>query len=674
MNLLFEPAVRVLGRLRLAGKFLLIFLVFMVPLTWLVFSDVSDEARRIRRIEGEVAGLAYLQALRPLYERMARIRGMTHAYLQGADAFAPRIEAARRTLSDDLAKLRQIAGQFQGPAELRERAERIVREWASLQSRAFDGPAKDVFAAHSAIIEQVLSLMQAVVERSGLLVDPDLSRHFLMEIISLRIPRLTETLGKARGLGSGMAARGAFTTEQSLRLGGFLQTIRNERDAVEHAFTVLAEEVPDVAALLSERHRKALAATDHFVTMANERLLQADPIAVDAEAFFGEGTAAIDAALALNDAGTAQLGGLLAQRRDAAHRSMIFVVLAGVLVLLLVAYLFMGFKRSLTTAIDHMQETVAALAECDLTRRVQVSSRDEMQDIARNMNAMIERQKAVIAEVISASTELAATAGQGASTAAHTREVIDRQNQEIEQVATAMEEMSATVHEVAGNAVNTAEATRQAEAEATQGQQVVQETMTAIDELSEVLTSAGQVIQRLDDDANEIGRVLDVISEIAEQTNLLALNAAIEAARAGEQGRGFAVVADEVRTLAGRTRDSTQEIQAMIERLQGNAREAVAVMEQGNSRSRQTVERAGEAGRALAAITRAVEQITLMSQQIASAAEEQSCVAEEINRNVINVREIAHTTAEDARATAENSERLLEVADSLRKRTQQFRI
>ena len=674
MDMLFAPAVALLDRLRLSRKFLLIFLIFMVPLAGLVSKDVAHETQQMHKAENEVAGLAYLQALRPLYERMAQVRGMTHAYLNGARAFAPRIEAARKALADDLAKLQRMAESFDGPSGLRAHAERIVRAWASLQAGAFERPAAEVFAAHTAIIEQVLFLMQAVVERSGLLVDAELSSHFLMEIVSQRIPRLTETLGKARGLGSGMAARGTFTTEQSLRLGGFLQTIRNERDAVEHAFSVLAEEAPQTAARLTGQHQAALAATDRFVATASERLLQADPVAVTADEFFDEGTAAITAALKFNDASALQLGRILGERAAQARRAMVVVLFTGVLVLLLVAYLFMGFRRSLTRAIDHVQATVAALAECDLTRRVQVSSRDEMQDIARNMNAMIERQKAVISEVMAASEELAVTAGQGANIAAHTREVIDRQNQEIEQVATAMEEMSATVREVAGNAVNTAEATRQAEAEASQGQQVVQETVTAIDGLSEVLTSAGQVIQRLDDDANEIGRVLDVISEIAEQTNLLALNAAIEAARAGEQGRGFAVVADEVRTLAGRTRDSTQEIQSMIERLQGNAREAVAVMEQGNARSQQTVARASDAGRALAAITRAVEQITLMSQQIASAAEEQSCVAEEINRNVINVREIARTTVEDARATAENSDRLLEVADGLQRRTRQFRI
>ncbi len=674
MNMLLYPGVRLLDRLRLGTKFLLILLVFTLPLAGLVTFDVMKEREAMHKAQRERLGLAYLAALRPLFERMAQTRGMTNAYLQGDTGFADRIAARRRQLETDLEQLLEVAGAFGGPPALEEQARRIAADWQALQASAFGREADEVFAAHTAIIEDVLSLMRNVVERSGLLVDPELDSHFLMEITSLRLPRLAETLGKARGLGAGMVARGEYPLESALRLGGFLEVIGREREALAHALAVLAEVAPARHGALGEAPRAALKAADDFVAIARERVLGSQGGRIGPDEFFAAGTRAITAALSLDDVVMAELDALLADRVVAAQQRLWLEVAGGVLVILIGVYLFAAFRHSLTRAIGRIQETVAALADRDLTREARIDSRDEMQAIARDMNSMIVRLREVIADVVAASDELATAAGEGSRVAERSRRSIERQHEELEQVATAMNEMSATVQEVANNAGSTAEATRDAEAEAERGRVVVQETVAAIGELSQVLSSAGDVIRKLDSDASNIGQVLEVISGIAEQTNLLALNAAIEAARAGEQGRGFAVVADEVRTLASRTQSSTEEIRAMIERLQGNAREAVCVMEEGNSRSQATVERAGQASEALDAITAAVERITLMSQQIASAAEEQSCVAEEINRNLLNVKALAESTLEDASVTAQTSERLDALSERLQGDTRQFRV
>ncbi len=222
------------------------------------------------------------------------------------------------------------------------------------------------------------------------------------------------------------------------------------------------------------------------------------------------------------------------------------------------------------------------------------------------------------------------------------------QKDEVDKVATAMTEMSATVHEVARNATEAAEAAQRADEETSKGKSVVSQAIEAIDLLANEVNDAAQVIHRLEQDSDEIGAVLDVIRGIAEQTNLLALNAAIEAARAGEQGRGFAVVADEVRTLAQRTQQSTQEIQNMIERLQSGAQDAVKAMEQGRSRAQVGVEQAAEAGTSLETIAQAVGTISDMNTQIATAAEEQSVVAEEINLNIVAISDMIDKVATDA--------------------------
>ena len=237
-----------------------------------------------------------------------------------------------------------------------------------------------------------------------------------------------------------------------------------------------------------------------------------------------------------------------------------------------------------------------------------------------------------------------------------------------------MNEMTATVQEVASHAAHAAEAATSARDEAQGGQRVVSANIDAIQRLADEVMQTAELINRLAEDSNAIGTVLDVIRGIAEQTNLLALNAAIEAARAGEQGRGFAVVADEVRTLAQRTQESTSEIQDMIERLQAGARNAVEAMEKGRAGAESSVRQAVTAGESLQAINQAVAAISDMNLQIATAAEEQSAVAEEINRNITTINMVADETAVGAEQTAEASQELARLAMNLQRIVSQFRV
>lgn len=326
-----------------------------------------------------------------------------------------------------------------------------------------------------------------------------------------------------------------------------------------------------------------------------------------------------------------------------------------------------------------MQETAALIEDLsrgdgDLTIVLPVSYNDEIGHLRLSVNAFVAKLKDMIEMIAqeiqhlgNASTSLKESSG------TQTQQARNQQEQTT-QVATAMNEMTATVQEVARNATNASQAANDADSEAGQGKIVVNQAVEAIDALAKEVGNAATVINQLKEDSQNIGSVMDVIRGIAEQTNLLALNAAIEAARAGEQGRGFAVVADEVRTLASRTQQSTQEIQEMIELLQARSNEAVNVMEQGKKRAEEGVERATAAGTSLATITSAVASISDMNTQIASAAEEQGAVAEEINRNVVNINDIADLAVEDAVQTSTASGELAALADRLGSLVEQFKI
>lgn len=313
-------------------------------------------------------------------------------------------------------------------------------------------------------------------------------------------------------------------------------------------------------------------------------------------------------------------------------------------------------------------------AEEDLTLRAEVSGRDEIASMADNFNRLLTDFQQIIREVFGSTDQLSTASEELSSITEQTNQAMAEQLRETDQVAAAIEEMSATVQEVARNTTDTAGATEEAESSASRGKEVVDTTTRSISTLANEVKQAGEVIARLESDADAIGKVLDVINGIAEQTNLLALNAAIEAARAGEQGRGFAVVADEVRTLAQRTQDATGEIEDMIGRLQGGAREAVSAMNAGRSRADEAVSSAEEADAALDVIHGVVANIHRMTQQIATAAEQQGSVAADLARNITVIKENADTTGDSVHHIAAASEDLSALAQRLHEHVRRFTV
>jgi methyl-accepting chemotaxis protein len=344
--------------------------------------------------------------------------------------------------------------------------------------------------------------------------------------------------------------------------------------------------------------------------------------------------------------------------------------------LLICCVLVVGFPVLVTRPLHNLLNRIEQIAEGDgdLRVRLEVLSRDELGKLSDAFNRFLDKLQPLIREVGRVTGEVAESAQTLAGMAAANDRLITSEHAAVDQVSTAATEMSAAVHEVARNAQNAADAARSAEVQSREGAEVVGATIHAIRQLAHEVESASDTIQTLEQETANIGAVLAVIKGIAEQTNLLALNAAIEAARAGEQGRGFAVVADEVRALAARTQDSTKDIQQMIERLQGGVQNAVKAMHVGSEKARFSVERAAGVDGALSATGDAVARINDMAAQIATACEEQSSVTEEIARNISDIRDLSNEAAQTSEQSTQASARLSELSHGLAQLVGRFRV
>ena len=352
-----------------------------------------------------------------------------------------------------------------------------------------------------------------------------------------------------------------------------------------------------------------------------------------------------------------------------------------IVVMILIAFMFISafysffMRREVCRPIERLRSTVEHIEQnSDLTARYEGRSTDEIGVTGIAFNKMMDQFSEIVKQVKSSCQVLDKAISQQVDLMQQAKEGVVQQQHSTDQVATAINQMAATVQEVAVHTQQAKDATEGVKQASNQGRQEVDTSVASTRGLSELIKEANEVILRVEQDSSAIGGVLDVIRGISEQTNLLALNAAIEAARAGESGRGFAVVADEVRTLAQRTQESTEEIDAMIHKLQSGSHQAVELMSKGTEDAQSAAQQAEKAGGALQEIEHKVNEVNDLNMQIATSAEEQSAVADEINRNVVNISDSCVLTSEAMEKSVDASENLMKLSQQLDSLVQQFKV
>ncbi|QYJ98498.1 methyl-accepting chemotaxis protein [Shewanella alkalitolerans] len=356
---------------------------------------------------------------------------------------------------------------------------------------------------------------------------------------------------------------------------------------------------------------------------------------------------------------------------DSASYKTLALVLIAIVVAVLVS---IAVIRPLKNSLDKVNNALNILASGNLTHKLDDSGHDEFAELSRNCNRLVDSLRTLIQGILDRSNQLAAAAEETSAITAQTTAGIQEQKNQVDQVATATTQLSSSAMQVSTSADEALNQIRQADEEAQHMRAIADENKRTILALADEVAKAGQVINKVHSDSASIGSILDVIRGIAEQTNLLALNAAIEAARAGEQGRGFAVVADEVRSLASRTQDSTQEIQQMIQVLQQGTQEAVSVMELGRQQANSCVEKTEQANVALESISNAVHYAHDSGTHIANAAQEQNLVSQQVSEKLEHIAAISEETATGADQTAQSSHQVAQLAEELQASVGEFKV
>lgn len=676
MKRLLYPAVALMNRLSFGMKFSLISVLFFLPMLVTNFYLVRDAYAQLNATRVELQSLDLLGSSLMLRSDLETLGNLVQINaVLGQSGKAEDVEVKISALEQQLlSRLQGLSTVSVDEAQVRAFEDKRSEMLAVFQRAQSESSLLSKAALFDKLLAQAQVLSKLIASQAGLSQDDERVIRQLSELLISATPQVTQALGEGRAMGAYSLGQGFLNSSSSTRFEELLQAL--DKLAADYAIKVqdaLGTE-PRAKASLGAHAAASQATLKQASELFEEQVVMADTLDAPWPAFYQQASDLMAQTYQLNSATLDFLRLELQQRLGEYRQHMTLLVAALAGIFLLIVYLYSGFYASTRSTLKRLGVVMDEVAAGDMTVNFQAHSRDELGELGQVFNATVRRIHDLIEQVGQTVAQVEYQAGQVHAVSARSNQAVSGQRGQIEQVATAMNQMSATAQEVARSTAAAVNSAHGVNRDTVSGRSLVALQQGSIARLASEIDQSVQVINQLASDSQAISRVLEVIKSIAEQTNLLALNAAIEAARAGEQGRGFAVVADEVRTLAKRTQQSTEEIEQMISRLQGGVGAAVKAMDSSHQMASGTVGQSEQVQQALENILGAVSTIVDQNQQIAAAVEQQTAVAHDIDQNIVQINRAAEHASDGAHQTEDASRQLSTQVLELKRLIGAFRV
>ena len=662
MNSILNPA-NIINRCNFSQKIVLVALTFALPVALLCFFIYTDSRELVDFTAKEQLGVKYLAPMKSLFQDAQTLRA---AVVAGKDG-----QAERARVDSDFQEIEKTDKQLGGALGIKESLDKIKTSWEGLKGKQGDGRA--LYDSYTPFVGAVGDLIVTVADNSNLTLDPDMDSYYVMDTVSTKLPGLTEAVAQTNTLLAGIIPRKVLSAEEKTELTVISGQISSQLDGFKLNMVKASGANSDLQKKFAEADKSIVDQGKDYLTDLNA-ILGNKGISDDSAKILGKGTQLLELtsnnfALLIPD-----LDKLLDARIGKTNRHVIMEISISFLFILIATYFFTGLYRSMRNNILDLSRTASQVAEGDLAARMPAHSRGEIAEVANSFNTMMDRLSLMMTQVLSSSEQVATASNQLLTTSVRIASDAESMLTQVGTVAEASEEMSHTSNDIAHNCSAAARASSHTTESATTGAAIVNQTIKGMGIIAERVSYTAKTVEALGNRSEQIGAIVGTIEDIADQTNLLALNAAIEAARAGEQGRGFAVVADEVRALAERTTKATREISEMIKAIQKETTEAVRAMEDGVHEVEKGATTSQESGRALEEIISSINEVSQQINQIAGAAEEQTATTSKVTSNLQNVSEIVQQSARGAEETAGAASLLAHQAQQLQNLVTKFRV